>query len=207
MDSQEGGDVLTRRSPADHGFSLIELMVTVVLIGIVMSMAMPSFSRWIKNSQVRVISDAVQSGLRLAQSESMRRYRQVVFFRTAAKDCTSAATASAGGLYWQIRTVAAVTGDPVQVVQCGVLTDVANDISIAGPTAVCFNADGRQVANAATGVTGAVCALDAEGAASAFDITHIKADRPLRVRVSLAGSIRICDPSRDISTHPDGCLP
>jgi type IV fimbrial biogenesis protein FimT len=197
--------VLTSGTSAQRGFSLIELMVTVVIIGIVMSLAMPSFSLWVRNSQVRAVSDALQSGLRLAQSESVRRYRQVVFFRTTSKACNAAATAAATGPYWQIRTVAAVAGDAVDVVQCGVLTDVANGIVLEGPTALCFNADGRQTANAATGVNGATCALDAQGAASAFDIKHPTADRWLRVRVTLAGGIRLCDPNRDIATSADGC--
>jgi len=199
--------VLTRGSSAERGFSLVELAVTITLVAIVMALAMPSFAKWIKNSQVRAVSDALQSGLRLAQTEATRRYRQVVFFRTAAKTCNGQEAASASGLYWQIRTVAAVAGDPVDVVQCGALTEVADGISLAGPTALCFNADGRQVANDSTGVTGATCTLNATGAASIYDITHSKSDRPLRVRVTLAGGLRLCDPSRASTTYADGCPP
>lgn len=207
MDSEEGGDVLTGRSSAERGFSLIELAVTVVLIGIVMAMAIPSFATWLKNSQVRTVSEALQSGLRLAQSEAVRRYRQVVFFRTDAKDCDTAAAASATGPYWQIRTVAAIAGEAAEAVQCGALTEVANDVALQGPTALCFNADGRQVANATTGVTGATCSLDVQGRASAYNITHAKSDRPLTVRVTIAGSVRMCDPNRAIATAADGCPP
>ena len=197
--------MLTRRLSAERGISFVELAVTLTMIAIVMSLAMPSFSKWIKNSQVRAVSDALQSGLRLAQSEATRRYRQVVFFRTAAKTCDDQAAASASGLYWQIRTVAAVAGDPVEVVQCGALTEVADGITLEGPTALCFNADGRQVANNSTGVTGALCTLNPQGSPSSYAIKHDKSDRPLAVRVTLAGSIRMCDPNRNIATAPDGC--
>ena len=188
-----------------RGFSLVELMVAVVMTGILLAMAVPAFSKWLVNTQVRTVSDALQSGLKLAQSEATRRYRQVVFFRTDLKACNDTATASDSGTHWQIRTIALVAGDPVEVVQCGVLTEVGGSVKLDGPAALCFSAAGRQTANASTGVTGATCTLDPAGAASAYDVTHTKSDRPLRVRVTLGGSVRLCDPSKDITSNPDGC--
>lgn len=199
--------MLTRPASPARGFTLIELMVTVVALGILLSMAVPAFARWLINAQVRTVSDTLQSGLRTAQAEATRRHRQVVFFKTTRKECDATATASATGQYWQIRTIALVAGDTVDVVQCGVLTDVDSGVALAGPTALCFGSSGRQSANATTGVTGATCTLDATGAASAYDITHTRSDRPLRVRVTLGGSVRMCDPAKAIATAPDGCPP
>lgn len=197
--------MLTGSRGRSGGFTLIELMVTVALVGILMALAAPAASTWIKNTQVRAVADALQSGIKLAQAESVRRYRQVVFFRTTSKACNATAAASTAGQFWQIRTIAAIAGDPVAVVQCGVLSDVAGGIALSGPTALCFNADGRQIANAATGVTGATCSLSATGAANAFNVSHAQATRALRVMVTLGGSIRLCDPAKSISTSPDGC--
>lgn len=199
--------MLIKPGGAMRGFSVVELMVTVVMAGILLAVAVPAFSRWVVNAQVRTVSDALQSGLKLAQSEATRRYRQVVFFRTDLKACNDTATASDSGPYWQIRTIALVVGDPVEVVQCGVLTEVSNDVKLDGPAAICFSSAGRQVANASTGVTGATCTLDAAGAASAYDISHAKTDRPLRVRITLGGSVRLCDPSKAITSNADGCPP
>lgn len=185
------------------GFSLIELMVAVSVVSILLAVAVPSFAGWIRNSQVRAVADSLQAGLRLAQAESVRRYRQVVFFRTTSNACAAADTASATGTFWQIRTIAAVTGDSPAVVQCGVLTDVANGITFTGPAALCFNADGRQAAVATTGVTGATCTLDATNPVSTYGVAHAQANRRLQIRVNLAGSIRMCDPDR--SGASDGC--
>ena len=63
-----------------HGFTLVELMVTISLLAILLALAAPSFSTWIRNAQVRTVSDSLQNGIRLAQAEAIRRHRQVVFF-------------------------------------------------------------------------------------------------------------------------------
>lgn len=188
-----------------RGFSVIELMVTITLLALLLGLAVPSFSTWIRNAQVRSVSDAMQTGLRLAQAEAVRRHRQVVFFRANSEVCTNATSAADGGAFWVVRTVPMFAGDPVETVQCGVLSDVAAGVSITGAAALCFNSGGRQTANADPGIGGTACALDASGVSS-FDINVTHADRPLRVLVTLGGSVRLCDPAKTLSSaHPDGC--
>jgi type IV fimbrial biogenesis protein FimT len=188
-----------------RGFTVVELMVTIALFALLVGLAMPAFTTWVRNTQVRTVSDALQNGLRLAQAEAIRRHRQVVFYRTGAATCTAATNAAANGAFWVVRTVPLVAGDAVEAVQCGHLGDVAQGVTIAGATALCFNSGGRQVANADPGIGGAECALDATGI-SAFDVTTTNADRPLRVLVTLAGGVRLCDPAKTLSSsHPDGC--
>ena len=188
-----------------RGFTVVELMMTIALLALLLGLAVPSFTTWVRNAQVRTVSDGLQNGLRLAQAEAIRRHRQVVFFRTDASTCTAATTAAADGAFWVVRTVPLVAGDPVEAVQCGHLGDVASGVSIAGATALCFNSGGRQVANANPGIGGAACALAASGTSS-FDISTSHADRPLRVLVTLGGGVRLCDPAKTLSSsHPDGC--
>ncbi len=188
------------------GFSLIELLVSVSVVGIVLAVAMPSFTSWIRNARARTVADALQTGLRLAQAEAQRRTHSVVFFLTNTKTCTTASTAAAGGGYWQIRVVpnALLTGDAADAVQCGVLTDVSADVALtSSATALCFGGDGRQT----TLTNPATVGVDCTAAAALYDITPSgsSADkRPLRVTVSLAGSIRLCDPGKSGSA-PDGC--
>jgi type IV fimbrial biogenesis protein FimT len=201
MVDEEGAGVLKQA----RGFTIIELMISIALLAVLLLLAMPAFTGWIRNAQVRTVSDSLQSGARLAQAEAIRRYRQVVFFRTNQPACNAGVTAEAGGAFWAVRTVPLVAGDPVDVVQCGVLADVAGGVAIAGPTALCFNSAGRQVANADPGVGGAACVLPV-GGTSAFDISTASSDRPLRVLVALGGSVRMCDPAKAFSsTAPDGC--
>lgn len=195
-------------SPAprrQRGFTLIELMVTISLLAILLGLAAPAFSVWTRNAQVRTVSDALQSGARLAQTEAVRRNRQVVFFLTNDAACTASTAPAANGAFWVIRTVPLTAGDPAVTVQCGNLSDRAADVTIAGPTAICFNSMGRQTANASPGAGTATCTLAAAGV-NTYDLASTGSDRPLRVLVALGGQVRQCDPARVLSaTAPDGC--
>ncbi len=188
-----------------HGFSLVELMVAVALLALLMAMAGPSFGTWIANAKTRTLSDNLQNGLRLAQAEATRRHRQVVFFRTADAACNAGVTAATSGSHWVVRSVPLVAGDPVETIQCGHMAESTDGAAVTGPVALCFNGIGRQVANADPRIGGSTCTLP-PGGTSAFDITHAQGNRPLRVIVTLAGSVRLCDPARTLSaTAPDGC--
>jgi type IV fimbrial biogenesis protein FimT len=189
-------------------------MITIALLAVLMTLAAPSFSAWIRNAQVRTVSETLANGMRVAQSEAVRRNRQVVFFLTNDQPGLAAAAAD-NGVNWAIRWIP-LPGDTVNAaapanepfVQGGAISDVAGGVGINGPAAVCFNAQGRRVAATAatTGVANAVCTVDAGAPLAAFDVLRSGADRALRVTVALGGQIRMCDPARALSaTAPDGC--
>lgn len=202
---QARGRQACRLATKQHGFTLIELMVTVVLLSLLLGLAAPNFRVWVRNAQVRTVSDALQNGARLAQSAALQRSRQVVFFLTSSQACTNTMAANANGVFWGIRTVPMAAGESSVVVQCGVLSDVASGVAITGPTAVCFNSMGRQTENTSTGVTGGNCTLAVSGV-STYNVSATGADRSLRVLVTLGGQARLCDPARTLSdSAPDGC--
>jgi len=197
-----------------RGFTLVELMISIALLGLLMALAAPSFSTWIRNSQVRSMSQTLANGVRVAQSEAVRRNRQVVFFLTNAQPGL-AATAAENGVNWVIRwiplpgdtvTAAAPANEPF--VEGGAISDVGGGVGVTGPAAICFNAQGRRVAATAatTGVTGAVCTVDADEPLASYVVERAGASRALRVTVSLGGQVRMCDPARTLSADaPDGC--
>ena len=198
----------TRQRPRlrrSGGMTLIELLVTIVLLAVLLMLAMSSFQNWTRNAQVRTVSDALQNGLRMAQAESVRRSRQVVFFLTDAAQCDATTAPAANGAFWAMRTVALFSGDATQTLQCGqVLDRNSGSVLIGGPTAICFNSMGRQVANPSPGAGSATCTVTA-GGTSRYDVSHPQANRPLRVLVSMGGQVRMCDPARTIAASPDGC--
>jgi type IV fimbrial biogenesis protein FimT len=195
-----------RCATAKRGFTLIELMVTISLLSILILLSLPSFTAWIRNSQIRTVAEALQGGLRTAQAEALRRNRQLVLSFTNATPALNA-TAVANGKNWSLQTVQSLDDAGPEFLQGGALADVASAVPItSGVSAVCFNASGR-LSNPAsgTGVPGASCAV----ALTTFDIGvgMPGADRPLRVVLQLGGQVRMCDPNRPplSATSPDGC--
>jgi type IV fimbrial biogenesis protein FimT len=208
LDDQEVGLLMKapiHRPHAARGFTLIELMVTVALLSILMALAFPAMSEWMRNSRIRTVADTLQNGLRLAQTEALRRSRQTVFSLTADTNPADGLTAVADGANWSVNFVPLLTGEATDTtfIEGGGLTGLAPDVQITGPATLCFNSLGRVVDNPTPG-TGVEC----RAAAAAYDITIPNADagRPLRVLVALGGQVRLCDPAKTLSnTHPDGC--
>ncbi|MEJ7686404.1 MAG: GspH/FimT family pseudopilin [Luteimonas sp.] len=200
----------SRRRAKARGFTLIELLVTITLLSILTALAMPSMTAWVRNGKVRTVGDALQNGLRLAQTEALRRSRQVAFSLTNSSTPESGVNvgAVANGRNWSINALPSMSaGETSAFVQSGVLADVSSDVQIVGPAAICFNSVGRLVANALpmlTDVTGGeTCSATA---APAYDITLAGADRRLRVTVALGGQVRMCDLDKTLSaSNPDGC--
>jgi prepilin-type N-terminal cleavage/methylation domain-containing protein len=82
---------------ASHrGFSLIELMVALVIAALLVTLAVPSYTLWIADAQIRAAAESVGSGLRYAQGEAVKRNSQVEFILDP--------TTGTGG--WRARLVA-----------------------------------------------------------------------------------------------------
>ncbi len=197
-----------------RGFTLIELMVTITLMGLLLALAAPAMMSWIRNSKIRTTAEGLQSGLRQAQAEALRRSRQVSFSLTDSKPTAAAPNieAKADGTHWVIHVLPSMAAqeDP-ELIESGVITDVDSGVQTTGPATVCFNSLGRLVANDKQGVKtatgGATCSVDADPTkAVTYDIASPNADRPLKVVVTVGGQVRMCDPKKTFSsTYPDGC--
>jgi len=192
---------------AARGFTMIELAVTLALLGILFALGLPSFMSWVRNSQVRTVADVLQGGVRRAQTEAVRMNQPVVLFFTNVKPDLNVA-AAAGGKNWSTQSIAQFD-KPAAFLTGGALADVGSNVTITGTSnALCFNSNGRLIAPAAPGVPGAVCVAGP----LQFDVEPIgrdptKGDRRLRVLVAIGGQVRMCDPDRPTlsATSPDGC--
>lgn len=89
------------------GFSLIEVMVTVVVLAIAMSIAIPSYTYLINTSRLTSASNEMVASLQLARSEAIRLNRNVAVCRS--DNGTTCATGSA----WNQWITIVVTGSNV----------------------------------------------------------------------------------------------
>jgi type IV fimbrial biogenesis protein FimT len=192
------------------GFTLLELVVTMVVAAILMVLGIPVFSKWIHDEEIRSTAEAMQNALRLAQTESLNRNRQVVFALTNATPALGAVP-SMNGSNWYAQVLPIVPSEaslPAYIasayLQGGSVANSANGTTINGPSAICFNSLGR-LANSTMTVNGT-----AYNCTTANSMTYIidnpNGDRPLHVTVSLGGQVRMCDPAFTLSSnYPQGC--
>lgn len=78
-----------RHKNAQPGFTLVELLLTVAILGILMGLAAPSFVDIIKSQKVKAMSTDIQLALVLARSEAIKRNRNVTLAPNTANTWTS----------------------------------------------------------------------------------------------------------------------
>lgn len=64
-----------RHRPGATGFTLIELLVVMALIGVLITLAAPSFLQFQRNSRLRTVSMSLSSAISAARSEAMKRQK------------------------------------------------------------------------------------------------------------------------------------
>jgi type IV fimbrial biogenesis protein FimT len=201
--------MLNRRKIRQYGFSLIELMVAITLMGILAVLGAPSFSNWIQSSQVRTAAESISDGLQLARAEAVRRNTTTRFNLTSASglvDWEVCATASSpcasADIIQQRSSTEGTTNARVGVynnADGNNAADYATIISAANelPAHVTFNGLGRTVSDGSDNIV-------------RVDVTNsVNANaRRLVITVGMpGGEIRMCDPALTVTnpTDPKAC--
>jgi type IV fimbrial biogenesis protein FimT len=89
--------VLNPAGPA-RGFTLIEMVVVVAIVGILVGLGASSYSAWIANSRIRTAAETLASGLSAARNEAIKRNRLVRFHLVS--DLGAGCTLSSSGTSW-----------------------------------------------------------------------------------------------------------
>lgn len=184
LDNAKGWSMLAVRRST--GFSLVELIITLAIVGIALAAGLPGITEWIRNSQIRTAADDLLGALQTARTEAVRRNAHIDFVLTN--------PGATGGTGWTIQTT--VAQQVIQSSPDGVGTrNVVLAVSPAGATTVTFNGFGRP-----TGGLEQVAQIDLDSAVLAADKS-----RDLRIVITTGGEIRMCDPNVVDTLDPRRC--
>ena len=87
----------SNRLVANSGFTLIELMVTIAVLAIIVSIAAPSMSTQLANQRVKSTSSIIESALKEAKAESIIRRQNIdVIYNSASNPKTIVLQSSSG---------------------------------------------------------------------------------------------------------------
>jgi type IV fimbrial biogenesis protein FimT len=199
--------------------SVVELVVSLVIIGSLLALAAPNYTAWIQNTKIRTTAEAMLNGLQMARTEAVRRNTQIRFYLT--DTLTATCVASTGGTNWVVSfddptglcanallNEALDAGDILvspapRMIQVRPSTEGSTGVTVlADQASIIFNGLGR-----VTPVPGAAININISNPAAGACATVGGGGGPvrcMRVAVSQGGQIRLCDPAR-ASTDPVGC--
>ncbi len=175
-----------------NGFSLVELMISVVIMGVLLALGLPAFNTYIENTRLRNAAEVFLSAAESAKGNAASRNTQVEVILTGTTDRANLATAVASttGAGWMVRTVDRVT-------------------YIEGRNLI-EGGRGSQTAATVTGTVGGVTFTPLGGTTLAANATFAFTNpvggscvsaapagpmRCLNVTVSTTGRIKMCDPA------------
>lgn len=198
------------------GVSLIELVITVAIIGILLSLALPSFNTYIDNIRVRSAAENTLAGLQKARSEAVTRNVAIDFVLTnnptlGAIDLTSTDAATgplATGNNWviQVNSPATLIEGKLGIEGTGRSASTAPATQVSGTIATSPATPAAFVTF--TGFGGTTLAATATFQFSVPGNTCAAAGGPIRclnVVVSRAGQVRLCDPAATAVGDTRGC--
>lgn len=159
------------------GFTLIELMITVAILSILASIALPSFKAMIRQSQTLNAAEAVVNGLQKARGEAVAQNKNVEFVLGAD---TSWTVQLVGGTVIEARSSNEGSASTTR-------TAVAADFTTAATTVTFTNLGGVASTNAVV----------ANPVLRRVTLTTAGDNKPLglRVNIGVGGDTKICDPN------------
>lgn len=206
-------DVERLMAVRERGFTLVELMVAIAVMGLLLVAVSPALNDWAINLRIRNTASAVEQGLQLARQEAIRRNQAVGFYfvsSSAADSGTlnnSCALSSTDGSW--VVSVRSPAGKCATAPSTTVDPMIVNSHPVGdGGRGVAVSATQADKSTAATTVTfNGLGSVTNAGAVARVDITaatNSNRYRSLCVELSGIGAPRVCDPALAAS-DPRAC--
>ena len=163
-----------------RGFTILELMVALTIAALLLTVGLPSFTTFLRNSEIRSTAESISNGLRVARTEATRLNKPVSFTLVGGSDPG-----------WAINEFNPATATLVQppIQQYAKLEAGKSSKAVTTPAnavAVTFNGLGRVISPSAIATPNL----------QQIDVASLVAGeaRTLRIYVEDARGIRMCDP-------------
>jgi len=196
-----------------HGFTLIEMMITLAVMALLFMIGLPSLNTWLQNTQLRTSAESIQAGLQFARAESLRRNVPVRF--QVVNTLTPACVLFDKGTSWVVSLA-----DPTAA--CGAAVDDTAAPQILQKVSGAEGSPNAAVAainGAPPGVPATTLVFTGLGRViGVLPITQIDITNPsggacqpagpmrcLRITIASGGNMRMCDPAVADATDPRFC--
>ena len=189
-----------------RGITLIEVMISVAIVSITLSLGIPAYGEWIQNVQIRTAAESMQSGIQLARAEGLRQNAQVLFqlMTTIGADCALSTSAT----NWVISTEDASgrcnqtdSTETPHITRFKAASEGTRNVTVAATKeSIQFNGLGQVTPAVADTIT-----IDFENPAGGSCIADGGKMHCLRVQVTSGGQVRMCDPAATASDDPRTC--
>lgn len=183
----------------ENGVTLVETMIAMALLVLLIRLAVPSYSVWIRNSQIRTAAESTLNGLQLARSEAIKR-NSVVRFQLVT-DLTNSCSINSSGKNWVVSldSAASSCGSTPSDTAAPRIIQKRSAQEGSSSTALSATLTGGSTASVVFDSFGRVQSSSLGSSISQIDVSIEGASagtyRDLRIAIAPGGRIVMCDPA------------